>query len=87
MFVSCTRARAHTPSEIVLLAKVANAQARDWQIMADSGSKDIAVIGNTDLTPSESENNLKNTVKSISECFCAAWSIMSWFVDVACASA
>uniref|UniRef100_A0A9J8BY68 Sorting nexin 4 n=1 Tax=Cyprinus carpio carpio TaxID=630221 RepID=A0A9J8BY68_CYPCA len=30
--------------------------------MADSGSEDIAVIGNTDLTPSESENNLKNTM-------------------------
>uniref|UniRef100_A0A671KJE2 Sorting nexin-4-like n=1 Tax=Sinocyclocheilus anshuiensis TaxID=1608454 RepID=A0A671KJE2_9TELE len=30
--------------------------------MADSGSEAIAVIGNTDLTPSESENNLKNTM-------------------------
>ncbi|XP_056321660.1 sorting nexin-4 isoform X1 [Danio aesculapii] len=30
--------------------------------MADSGSEDIAVIGNTDLTPSESQNNLKNTM-------------------------
>uniref|UniRef100_A0A8C2BP99 Sorting nexin 4 n=1 Tax=Cyprinus carpio TaxID=7962 RepID=A0A8C2BP99_CYPCA len=30
--------------------------------MADSGSEEIAVIGNTDLTPSESENNLKNTM-------------------------
>uniref|UniRef100_A0A673HBK8 Sorting nexin-4-like n=1 Tax=Sinocyclocheilus rhinocerous TaxID=307959 RepID=A0A673HBK8_9TELE len=30
--------------------------------MADSGSEDIAVIGNTDLTPLESENNLKNTM-------------------------
>lgn len=38
--------------------------------MADSGSEDIAVIGNTDMTPSESENNLKNTVKPIAECFC-----------------
>ncbi len=69
MFVSCTRARAHTPSEIVVLVKVANAHARDWQTMADSGSKDIAVIGNTDLTPSSLKNNLKNTVKSIAECF------------------
>ncbi|TRZ03762.1 hypothetical protein DNTS_009749 [Danionella cerebrum] len=30
--------------------------------MADSGSEDIAVIGNTDLTPSESQNNVRNTM-------------------------
>lgn len=78
--MSRTRARAQTPSETV---KVANAQARDCKTMADSGSEAIAVIGNTDLTPSESENNLKNTVKSIAECFCAAWPIMCCFVDVA----
>lgn len=32
-------------------------------MMADSGSEDIAVVGNTDLTPSALENNIKNTVK------------------------
>jgi len=69
--MSRARARAHTCCETV---KVANAQARDGQTMADSGSEDIgsediAVIGNTDLTPSESENNLKNTVKPVTEYF------------------
>lgn len=32
-------------------------------MMADSGSEDIAVVGNTDVTPSALENNIKNTVK------------------------
>lgn len=71
--MSRARARAHTCCETV---KVANAQARDGQTMADSGSEDIAVIGNTDLTPSESENNLKNTVKPVTESFYAGWPIM-----------
>ncbi|KAK3543260.1 hypothetical protein QTP70_014080 [Hemibagrus guttatus] len=31
-------------------------------MMADSGSEDIAVVGNTDLTPSALENNIKNTM-------------------------
>jgi sorting nexin-4 len=31
-------------------------------MMADSGSEEIAVIGNTDLTSAELENNIKNTV-------------------------
>lgn len=53
-------ARAQAPVKTV---KVLNAQARET--MADSGSEDIAVIGNTDLTPSESENNIKNTVKTV----------------------
>uniref|UniRef100_A0A3B4DSY9 PX domain-containing protein n=2 Tax=Pygocentrus nattereri TaxID=42514 RepID=A0A3B4DSY9_PYGNA len=32
------------------------------RMMADTGSEEIAVIGNTDLTPSELENNIKNTM-------------------------
>ncbi|KAF5890697.1 sorting nexin-4, partial [Clarias magur] len=32
------------------------------RMMADSGSEDIAVVGNTDLTPSALENNIKNTM-------------------------
>ncbi|TSK92903.1 Sorting nexin-4 [Bagarius yarrelli] len=31
-------------------------------MMADSGSEDIAVVGNLDLTPSALENNIKNTM-------------------------
>lgn len=31
-------------------------------MMADTGSEEVAVIGNTDLTPGEIENNMKNTV-------------------------
>ncbi|XP_053483275.1 sorting nexin-4 [Ictalurus furcatus] len=31
-------------------------------MMADSGSEDIAVVGNTDVTPSALENNIKNTM-------------------------
>jgi len=72
--MSRARARTHICCETV---KVANAQARDGQTMADSGSEDIAVIGNTDLTPSESENNLKNTVKPVTEYFLWGWPIMS----------
>lgn len=33
-------------------------------MMADSGStEEVAVIGNTDITSAESENNIINTVK------------------------
>lgn len=35
------------------------------KMMADSLSEEIAVIGNTDLTPSELENNIRNTVKTL----------------------
>lgn len=31
-------------------------------MMADSGPKEVAVIGNTDLTSAELDNNIKNTV-------------------------
>uniref|UniRef100_A0A4W4FE42 PX domain-containing protein n=1 Tax=Electrophorus electricus TaxID=8005 RepID=A0A4W4FE42_ELEEL len=31
-------------------------------MMADTGSEDVAVIGNTDQTPSELQNNIKNTM-------------------------
>ncbi|XP_031415735.1 sorting nexin-4 [Clupea harengus] len=31
-------------------------------MMADTGSEEVAVIGNTDLTPGEIENNMKNTM-------------------------
>lgn len=65
------RVHAHTHSESGQRASV-----RDGQTMADSGSEDIAVIGNTDLTPSESENNLKNTVKPTAEPFNAMWPII-----------
>uniref|UniRef100_A0A8C8GBI6 PX domain-containing protein n=1 Tax=Oncorhynchus tshawytscha TaxID=74940 RepID=A0A8C8GBI6_ONCTS len=34
-------------------------------MMADSGSEEIAVIGNTDLTSAELENNIKNTMVEI----------------------
>lgn len=34
------------------------------RMMADTGSEEVAVIGNTDLTPGEIENNIKNTVNS-----------------------
>ncbi|XP_062389767.1 sorting nexin-4 isoform X1 [Sardina pilchardus] len=33
-------------------------------MMADTGSDEVAVIGNIDLTPGEIENNMKNTQKS-----------------------
>lgn len=32
------------------------------RMMADTGSDEVAVIGNIDLTPGEIENNMKNTV-------------------------
>lgn len=35
---------------------------REVKMMADSDSADVALIGNTDLTSSESENNIVNTV-------------------------
>lgn len=35
----------------------------DRKMMADSESiEEVAVIGNTDITPTESENNISNTV-------------------------
>lgn len=50
-------------------------------MMADSGSnEEVAVIGNTDITSTESENNMINTVVLLiilhDEHF---WSLKAWF--------
>lgn len=56
--------RAHAQAQ--LTAAAAARRSDDQMIMADCGSSgEVAVIGNTDITSTESENNIINTVDLI----------------------
>lgn len=54
---------AHAQSAPASSADNSGASSRLVTMMADSESiEEVAVIGNTDITPTESENNIVNTV-------------------------